>query len=223
MQIITQNYAKDIYIKQNNINNLLSNDLISKLELHAFKSKEFICRYGIDLNYLYFLVNGKCKVFKTLENGKESLICFYNSFQVLGEFELLNDNIVKTNIQAIDNVTCLAISTTKYKDVLLNDIKFLKFLCNDLCDKLVRSDINSSIHTSYPLVQRLASYIIFAKTKNNFLANYTNLAEFLGCSHRHLLRTLSNLCKKGILEKSNNSYIIKNIDYLKKIAGDSYE
>jgi CRP-like cAMP-binding protein len=223
MRRLIQDDAKEIYIRQNNINNLLSDDLISKLELHTFKSKEYICRYGIDISYLYFLVKGTCKVFKTLKNGKESLICFYNSFQILGEFELFSDSTAKTNVQTINQVTCLAISTTKYKDALLNDVKLLKFLCKNLCSKLIRTDMNASIHTSYPLEQRLASYIIFAKTENVFSTNYTHLADFLGCSHRHLLRTLNNLCKKEILEKNNDSYIIKDMNYLKESAGDSYK
>lgn len=51
---------------------------------------------------------------------------------------------------------------------------------------------------------------------------YTDLAEYLGCSYRHLLRTLHALCEKRILEKQRTGYLLKDKAALEALAGEIY-
>lgn len=213
----------NFYLKQNKLDNFFSEDLINKMELFIFNKGEYICKVSEPVEYLFFLVKGKCSVFNMVENGKSLLICFYNNFEVLCEFEFFNDGISKTNIKAVEDTYCLGISVPKYKGELIKDIKLLNFLCAHLCKKLERSDRNNSINLLYSLENRLASYILFTQKEGCFFSNYTQLAEHLGTSYRHLLRVLCGLCSKGVLMKKEDGYHIKNIHLLKEISGDYYE
>lgn len=213
----------DFYIKQNKVYDIFSEALISKMELCLFYKGEYICKASEPLDYIFFLAKGKCNVFNVLENGKSLLICFYSSFEVLGEFEFFNGGESRTNIKAVEDTYCFAISVSKYKDKLMKDIKLLSFLCAHLCKKLERSDRNNSINLLYSLENRLASYILLTERDGCFFANYTQLAEHLGTSHRHLLRVLRGLCDKGALMKKEHCYYIKDFQLLKKISGDYYE
>lgn len=213
----------NFYIKQNKVDNFFSEDLISKMELFFFKKGEYICKASESIDYLFFLVKGKCSVFNVVENGKSLLICFYNKFEVLCEFEFFNDGISKTNIKAVEDTYCFGILVWKDRDELMKNVKLLKFLCAHLCKKLERSDRNNSINLLYSLENRLASYILLTQKKGCFFSNYTQLAEYLGTSHRHLLRVLHGLCDKGILMKKEDGYHIKNIDLLVEISGDCYQ
>lgn len=213
----------NFYIRQNKADKFFSEDLINKMELFFFKKGEYICKVSEPVDYLFFLAKGKCSVFNIVENGKSLLICFYNNFEVLCEFEFFNDGISKTNIKVVEDTYCFGISVLKYRDELMKDIKLLKFLCAHLCKKLERSDRNNSINLLYSLENRLASYILLTEKEGCFFSNYTQLAEYLGTSHRHLLRVLHGLCDKGILTKKEDGYHIKNIDLLREISGDYYE
>lgn len=211
------------YIEKNNISSIFSKEIISKMQLYFLKKGEYVCKIGDRLDYLFFIVRGKCSVFQELANGKTLLICFYEDFQVLGEFEFFDNNSGKTNIQTIEDTHCLAIPLQVYKEELMNDNKLLRFLCLSMCKKLERSDKNNSINLLYFLENRLASYILSIQKDNYFCSNYTHLAEYLGVSHRHLLRTLADFCGKGLLEKREGKYYINDMKGLRELARDFYD
>ena len=57
----------------------------------------------------------------------------------------------------------------------------------------------------------------------DFGENLVNIAELLGSSYRHLLRTFNTLCKKGVFIKENGIYKIINKPLLEELAGDLYQ
>ncbi|MPM79649.1 hypothetical protein SDC9_126688 [bioreactor metagenome] len=88
--------------------------------------------------------------------------------------------------------------------------------------------MNSSINLLYPLENRLASYINESLVCGDnlyidFDENLNNIAELLGSSYRHLLRTFNTLCKKGVLKREDGKYKIINKVLLKDLAGDLYQ
>jgi CRP-like cAMP-binding protein len=203
----------------------------SYMQLLYYKKNDHIIREDDKLNYLLFLVKGKAKAYHTLSNGKSLLICFYQGFQVLGELELLNKKKASTNIQVIEDSCCIGIP---YKDVyryLLDDPKFLRYICNTLGDKLHKHSMNSSINILYSLEYRLVSYIRTAgerveeagSTKIIWNENLTHTADLLGTSYRHLLRTLQILGLKGVIKKSENGYEVDDEGKLIDISAELFQ
>ncbi len=201
----------------------LSAAVFEKMQPCLFKNGEFLCVEGERAAYLYIILDGRCRVFKTLENGKVLLVCHYEDIQVLGEFELFTDSIAKTTIQALGDFCCLAISVSEYKELLLADNQFLQWVCRQTCEKVERNNQTTGINLLYPLEQRLANYILVMQNDGVFFSNYTRLSQYLGCSHRHLLRTLGLLCKKQFLEKEDAGYRLKNPSALKQLAGNLFQ
>lgn len=231
MKKINDIKIKNKYIEEYKINSFFSHDLEPFMELILFKKNEYICRENEKLNYLYFFILGKAKVFTTLSNGKSLLLCFYNSFKMLGDVELPNGDNVFNNVQAIEDTYCIGIPVEKLRLSLLKDAKFLKYLSISIGEKLNRCSKNSSINLLYPLENRLASYIIAAgericsngMTVIRFNENLIEISELLGASYRHLLRTLNILCSKGALLKEYSYYIVKNEKVMKALAADLYQ
>ena len=62
-------------------------------------------------------------------------------------------------------------------------------------------------------------FLPVAQAFNQFL-NLTNVAEQLGVSYRHLLRTLKSLCEAGLLEKRSVGYWILDEQELHEKAAD---
>jgi CRP/FNR family transcriptional regulator, putaive post-exponential-phase nitrogen-starvation regulator len=219
------------YIKKHGINDVFSTDMSSYMELFIFKKNDYICKEAEEVKYVYFFVDGKAKVYTTLSNGKSLLLCFYQNFRVLGDIELVGNEFAQSNVQAIDDVYCIGISYEKAKKYLLDDPKFLRFVCNSLGVKLNRCSKNGSINMLYPLDSRLASYMLVVgqntKSENKeriiFNENLTEIAELLGTSYRHLLRTLNRFLEKGYVKKINNQYEVVNLKELTQIAADLYK
>lgn len=218
------------YIEKHNINELFSKDISPYMELFLFNKGDHICKEGENLSYLFFLVEGKAKVYSSLSNGKTLLLCFYNSGKIIGDVEFMKLEPANSNIQVIEDSYCIAISLQKVREYLLDDAKFLRFMCESLSQKLNRLSKNSSINLLYPLENRLASYILATGTNANineinvliFNENLTEIAKLLGTSYRHLLRTLNILCKNGILKKRNSCFEVIDRNMLINLAADLY-
>lgn len=218
------------YILKHEIGEIFAENMMPHMELLLFKKNEYICRDGEPLDYFLFFVEGKAKVLITLSNGKSLLLCFYQDFQVLGDLEITNLQTASSNVQVIEDAYCIGISLEYVRANLLNDSKFLRFICSSLGEKLNRLSKNSSINLLYPLENRLASYILAAgervdnssKKTIELNENLTEISELLGTSYRHLLRTLNILCSKNIMKKKRGSYEVIDEANLINLAADLY-
>ena len=196
----------------------LSNETFAMLQPCVFHAGEYLYAEGETTDALYLMLEGNCKVFKLLENGKSLLLCLYDDVQVLGEFELFSDPVVKSNVQALCETYCYALSLEKYRAQLLADNSFLQFVLRQTCAKVHRNNNNTARNLLYPLEQRLAAYILKTQNGGQFFANYTMLAEYLGCSLRHLLRTLHTFCARGLLQKEARGYLLSDLAGLQALT-----
>ena len=227
---IEDNKKLEFYIKMHEMENLFSDNMKDHMTLYMFNKNEYICREAEHLENMYFLVQGKAKVSKHLENGKSLLLCFYSPFTIIGDVEFIRNDVTDCSVQAIESTYCIGINFNIVRSKLIKDCKFLLKTCEYLGDKLTEGSNNSSINLLYPLENRLASYIVaFANTDNDkineftFKESYIEIAELLGTSYRHLSRTLNKFCLEGIIKKYDKKYVIEDFDKLLCLAGDLYK
>lgn len=231
MKKIEDSFIIENYYNELNMQKIFMNNMKNDMRLLKFDKHEYLSREDEDLEYLLFFIQGKAKVFKTLPNGRNLLLAFYKHFRVIGDIEIVKNQSATGTIQALSTCYCLAISMEKARLELTKDRKFLKFTCESLAEKLAAVSMNSSINLLYPLENRLASYIneslVYEENEESlyidFDENLINIAELLGSSYRHLLRTFNTLCKKGVLEREGGKYKIINKALLKDLAGDLYQ
>ncbi len=231
MELINDPNKLDCYIKKYHISDFFTKDISEHMNLYHFKRNEYIFKSGESYSHFYFFVEGKAKIYKSLSNGKALLLCFYDGLNILGEVELFSSDDFTTNAQAIDDVYCIGIPIKIVREILLDDSIFLRNISRLLSEKLNRITINSSINQLYPLENKLASYIAstghtvtsYGKTRFIFNENLSEIAELLGTSYRHLLRTLYTLSSKGVLNKKKNCYEVIDAHRLKQLAADLYK
>ncbi len=230
MKKIDDKFVIESFYKELDMQKLFNKDMKRYMKLLKFERHEYLCREDEELKYFMFLVQGKAKVFKSLPNGRSSLLSFYNSFRAIGDIEFIKEEVVSGTLQALSTCYCLAIPMDIARSQLIEDSKFLKFACESLAEKLAAISMNSSINLLYPLENRLASYINELLLINNneslyvdFDESLVNIAEHLGSSYRHLLRTLNVLCEKEVLQKDDKGYSIINKKKLVELAGDLYK
>lgn len=220
------------YFKELKMHELFDKDMEKYIKLFRYETNEYLCREGENMSHFIFLIGGKAKLFKTLPNGRTVLLSFYKPLKVIGDIEIIKNQPASGTVQALSDCYCLAIPMEKAREELITDRKFLKFISESLAEKLFVISMNSSINLLYPLENRLASYINELSTSMkhsndkeyiNFHENLVNIAELLGSSYRHLLRTFNGLCKKGVLEKDEIGYRVINKKLLIELAGDLYQ
>lgn len=216
------------FIKNFQIEDIFSKDISEYMELHFFKKGSHICEKGEKLNYFYFFVKGRAKVYVSTPNGKSLLIRFYSPLQVIGDVEITCDEKADCNIQAIEDSICIGIPLDIIHDISTYDPKFLNFVCKHLSYKLTSTSASTSLNVLYPLENRLASYLLalypsYLHPEDKVVTdNFTQLAELLGADYRHFLRVVDKLCSKNIIKKEKRSLVIIDRDALNELAVDLY-
>lgn len=216
------------YLKKFQINEIFSKDQEKYMELHYFKKRSHICIKGDKLNYFYFFVEGRAKVYISTPNGKSLLIRFYSPLQIIGDVEITCDETADCNIQAIEDCLCIGIPLHIIHKVSTYDPKFLNFVCKHLSSKLTSTSASTSLNILYPLENRLASYLLalypndLSQEDNVITDNFTQLAELLGADYRHFLRVVDKLCSKNIIKKEKRSLVILDRCALKELAVNLY-
>lgn len=205
--------------KKYDINKILDIDLSKDLILVKFDKGEIVCAEGGLVDYLYLMVEGKLKISISHENGKTLLLNFLEGFQVLGDNELIAETNYSSSAEATADVYCFSLELNTYKNKLLNNNTFLRYIAKTLAQHLLENNEISSFNLLYPLETRVATYILLSATDGKLPShNLSVLAELFATSYRHLSRVLAKFCELGIIEKRINYYQVVNEEKLKEYS-----
>ena len=112
-----------------------------------------------------------------------------------------------------DLLYTLALPLSEYREKLLSDNTFLRYICRTLTEKL--SDATSPARR-LPLREQLMRYIQAAGVGGE-LRDLTHLSRLMHVSTRQLARILQAMCSEGILERSKKGvYLIRNANSMER-------
>lgn len=219
------------YIHKHSLKEILSDDLLDRLTLHRYKTRDYLVKSKDPLKYLLFLVEGKAKVFMSMENGKSLLMRFFEPFDLIGDVEFACQDPYICNLQAITEVICLGLDVNLVKSSISENTNLLLFICKTLGRKMVALDTAAAINQVYPLENRFASYLTAITDhlgdnsgiiKELYAENLTELASLLGTSYRQLTRVIKKFKDKGILERKGNEFIVLDQQQINELSCDIY-
>lgn len=221
MRKITDSSLLEYYTKKHSIDAILDEDLLNYARLYFYEKGEYILEAENKLENYYLLVEGKIKIYYILENGKYMNVKYYKDFITIGDMELLKDAPIICNIDAVEDTYMIAISSDILRRKYLDNPKLLRHLVNSLSEKLSATINNSSYNFVYPLINRLASYLVEHITDENYIilnSSYLEIAEFLGTTYRHLNRTFKEMEAKSIIKCEDKKVYILNGKMLRELS-----
>ena len=195
-------------------------DVGSDAELFMVPAGEYIIKEGVRPEYLFYLCRGRARLFMTLSNGDVALIDFFSAPCFIGEMELISDDREVRAVQAIEDSYLLALPLRRYRDRLLNDACFLRGLCRLLGVKNYRNTVTFIRNQTFPLINRLAAFILMTEDQGVIRKEYAQVAEYFGVSYRHLLYVFAELVERGYLRKEKKSYVILDRAALMELSRD---
>lgn len=209
---------KRLYLENNSMENLFSFQVEEFMEVHEYQRDEWIIQEGMRPDFLFYVMEGKAKIYVTHQNGKVSLINFINANDYIGEMELLNDVYYTKGIQASTKTICFALPFHRYRTQLLEDAKFLRELTKFLSVKATNMASKYSQSLAFPLENRLADFILQTADEGIYKERHVTVCDYLGVSYRHLLYVLTKFCDKGYLQKEGRNYQLKQVHSLYELA-----
>ncbi len=196
METINDPKRLDAYVRQHGIDTLFSGGL-PRFFLFRYAPGELLTTPFSPSKYLQFIVEGALVLYDMPdEESTVTLQTTYNEVGILGDIELLDAQFTPFFVEAKSEVCTLALQLEQYREQLLNDPVFLRYLCRNLADKLNGAAV-SNRHGS--LRQRVIKSLRYAETGTSF-SNIGQLARSLNVSPRQLMRVLKDLCDEGVLE-----------------------
>lgn len=215
----------DSYIKRFELDKLLSPDLVTALSPMSRGPGELIISAGDPVRDLLFLVEGRAKASYMMANGESILAAFFKPLEVFGEVELFAFAHYTMSVYALTETVCLGLSVERIKKAADRNCRLFMDLCGRLGTKLVNRVVAGSINLRYPVVNRLASYLLSATDRRGWLLGAESLGElanFLGASYRQVARAVRLFRDEGILDETRGRIRVVDRSKLAPLAGERY-
>lgn len=199
------------------IQELLSVSILDQSKVLTFNNNETIIQENQNLDYLFYILKGRAKIYHNTENGKTILLHFLNQNDWIGELTFLEIEEKTKYVAAIGTVEVLAIPKKIVTSKLLNDPYFLTELSQFIGKKLLERTNHLIKNQGYQLKYRLATLIIDLSHHQIYCEKHTTIVDYLGVSYRHLLQIFKEFQEEGYLEKIGHQTYIINDNKLNKL------
>ncbi|MEI8279217.1 MAG: response regulator [Bacteroidota bacterium] len=191
-------------------------DLTNESNTNVFKKKQIIYKEDAHPHYLYYIIKGKVKTYKTHEDGKDLVIDLYNEGDFIGYVSLLEATSYKETAEAIEE-TELALIPKKDFEELVNSSpsiakKFIGLLAKNLIEKekqllgIAYNTLRKKVADA--LVNMLNKYHENKKEPFSIDISRDDLATIAGTATESLIRTLSDFKSENLIDIQRGKIII---------------
>lgn len=215
------------YLQKYDLDKVLPEALWPHLVLFRFEPDEPLCLQGEEPEYLYFLVQGKVKVYTSSTEGKALLISFTTPLGIIGEIECLQGWENLNTVMTVTPVETIAIRKREIGQYL-EEASFLRFLLDTVTQKFYRKSGALSFNLLYPVEARLASYLLSVSSGNEkessavvSMVNLKDISDLIGTSYRHLNRVLQSFSEEGLVERKDRMLVVKDRNGLMAVSGQN--
>ena len=177
-------------------------DTINKIESFTTEhkvSKDNIVFYeGDEPKYLYLLVKGVIKLYKTSSNHKEVVLKYFHDNELIGEVANFEGMPYPATAKAYSDVEFLKIDFEKLKEVIFSNPNLAFNIQTSLVKKIKNLENIISSNLVLDSKERVAKYI-YNHSEDFFETKNIEIAEILGVSPETLSRILKFFKDKEII------------------------
>ncbi len=157
---------------------------------------------------LYCLFEGKVKLYKTGDEGKEQIVRFANSKDIIGYRALLSGDNYRCSASAIVNSTLLRIPKEVIEEVFDRNLHMYKVFLKLLANDLRQAEITITDLAQKPVRERVAECIILLEETYgldnegyiNVKLSREEMANIVGTATETVIRLLSEFKKDEIIQ-----------------------
>ncbi|CAM3429443.1 Crp/Fnr family transcriptional regulator [Zobellia roscoffensis] len=207
-------------------NNIKENKTVSQF---TQERKEFTCKKGqqfiiegAPVNGLFFVLSGKVKVFRTGINGREQIVRFANSGEIIGHRGFGTQEYYTIGAMALEDTKLCYFSKDNLQEMLLMAPSFTFDLMLFYANELNRSEAKVKSISQMTVRERVIDTLIYIERKfgqrNNFIdiiLSRREYANYTGTTEEQIIRVFSALRKEGLIVTKGKRVGINNTSLLK--------
>lgn len=189
--------------------------IVSKSKMRIFERGEFIHHAGDDSNQLFIIHQGKVKVYRLSEGGKEQLVRILEPGDFTGEFALLCDSQHDSYAEAMEKSAICTIGRDDFHALLLRHPAISLHVMAELALRLGASENQTAVIATTPVDERIGLYLASLSEKANSLSitlpmSRKHLASYLGTTPETISRRLTEFEEANWIAQSG----LRKIDIL---------
>ena len=189
-----------------------------------YSKKQLIYSEGKRPRFLYYIVKGKVKGFKTHEDGKEYITDLYSDGDFIGYPALIEEKNYDDSAAALEESEIIQVPRDDFQQLIDGDItvaaKFIRIVTQNVKEKEER--LLSLAYSS--LRKRVAKALVDIHGKFNATGenkpieiSREDIAHYVGTATESLIRTLSDFKSEKLIEIKEGKISIVNLEKLKNL------
>lgn len=190
------------------------------------KKGEVIFEEGENVNGIFCVKDGVCKLTKLSPNGKDHIVKLVTKGELLGQRSMISEEPVNLSAIALEDMQVCFIPKSEIMGFFDKNNQFSMNVMRTICGDLKESDDHVVNMAQKTVKQRLAETLIylqdtFGKNEDDSLKiqlTRDELASMIGTATESCIRLLSDFNKLGLIELKAKKITLKNIPQLKKMA-----
>ncbi|MED3563621.1 Crp/Fnr family transcriptional regulator [Bacillus xiapuensis] len=193
--------------------------------VREWKKHSHVFLQGDPLENVYFIKNGKVKIYKSDISGKEQLVNIMKKGEMFPHVGFFRKGDYPAYAEILEPSTLIAIPIQKFETVLIEHpelcIKVFRVLGEkivDLQNRLEEQILNNTYEQIVKLLIRLAQKYGNKREDGTILlkAEFTNkdLANMIGTTRETISRTLTKMKKEELIEVDDEGNMMLDIDIL---------
>ena len=193
---------------------------------HIIKKGDAIFEEGENVNGIYCIKEGVCKLTKLSANGKDHIVKLVTRGELLGQRSMISDEPVNLSAIALEDMQVCFIPKTEVMGYFVKNNQFSLSVMKSICGDLKDADDHLVNLAQKTVKERLAETLLylhdtFGKKEDNSLKvvlSRDELASMIGTATESCIRLLSDFNKLGLIELNGKKIVLKDINALKKLA-----
>ncbi|KDN54634.1 Crp/Fnr family transcriptional regulator [Flavobacterium seoulense] len=189
------------------------------------KKGEIIFEEGENVNGIFCVKDGVCKLTKLSPNGKDHIVKLVTKGELLGQRSMISDEPVNLSAVALDDMQVCFIPKSEIMGFFDKNNQFSMNVMRTICGDLKESDDHVVNMAQKTVKERLAETLLylqdtFGKNEDDSLKIHLTrdeLASMIGTATESCIRLLSDFNKLGLIELKGKKITLKNIPQLKKM------
>jgi len=188
-------------------------EIMSTVQSHSYKKGEIIYHAGEESDSLYIVNNGKIRIYRLSEAGKEQLVRILKTGDFTGELALFQNGVHESFAEAIVDTEVCIIKRADLQEFLLKYPSISLKILSEFSNRLEQSEKQTTRFATEKVETRIALFLAECIENNEGLTEFIlpmsrkDLASYLGTTPETISRRLSVLEERGYIKQKPQKVI----------------
>lgn len=192
---------------------------------YIIKKGEAIFSEGENVNGIFCIKDGVCKLSKLSANGNEQIIKLVTKGELLGQRSLISDAPVNLSAIAIEDMEVCFVPKKEIMGFFNENNQFSMNVVKSICGDLKEADDHLVAMAQKSVKQRLAAALlelhetfgVHEDQSLNIKLSREELANMIGTATESCIRLLSEFNKQGLIALEGKKIILKDFTKLRNV------